>query len=128
MGPCVESLLFTPWVAILRRLIRFPNALPGCIAGTVFSDKLGRIVLLDRFHPDIIPEGTFLQFRIFDRPGIIGKVGTILGNHSINIAGFGVSRHVSGEEVATEITNLFQNKQFFVKIIACPGRNSSRKA
>jgi D-3-phosphoglycerate dehydrogenase len=70
------------------------------IAGTVFSDKLGRIVLLDRFHLDIIPEGTFLHFKIFDRPGIIGKVGTILGSHSINIAGFGVSRHKSGEEVA----------------------------
>ncbi|MBA4418499.1 MAG: phosphoglycerate dehydrogenase [Syntrophus sp. (in: bacteria)] len=70
------------------------------IAGTVFSDKMGRIVLLNRFHLDIIPEGSFLHFRIFDRPGIIGKVGTILGNHSINIAGFGVSRQMSGEEVA----------------------------
>ena len=70
------------------------------IAGTVFSDKLGRIVFLDRFHLDIIPEGTFLHFKIFDRPGIIGKVGTILGGHGINIAGFGVSRHKSGEEVA----------------------------
>jgi len=70
------------------------------IAGTVFSDKLGRIVLLDRFHLDVIPEGTFLHFRIFDRPGIIGKVGTILGNHKINISGFSVSRQHTGEEVA----------------------------
>ncbi|HON85399.1 MAG TPA: phosphoglycerate dehydrogenase [Syntrophorhabdaceae bacterium] len=70
------------------------------IAGTVFSDKLGRIVLLDRFHLDVIPEGTFLHFRIFDRPGIIGKVGTILGNHRINISGFSVSRQHTGEEVA----------------------------
>ncbi|HOS59365.1 MAG TPA: phosphoglycerate dehydrogenase [Syntrophorhabdaceae bacterium] len=70
------------------------------IAGTVFSDKLGRIVLLDRFHLDVIPKGTFLHFKIFDRPGIIGKVGTILGDHNINIAGFGVSRQKSGEELA----------------------------
>ncbi|HOV90176.1 MAG TPA: phosphoglycerate dehydrogenase [Syntrophorhabdaceae bacterium] len=70
------------------------------IAGTVFSDKLGRIVLLDRFHLDVIPEGTFLHFRIFDRPGIIGKVGTILGNHRINISGLNVSRQHTGEEVA----------------------------
>ncbi len=70
------------------------------IAGTVFSDKLGRIVLLDRFHLDVIPEGTFLHFRIFDRPGIIGKVGTILGNHRINISGLSVSRQQTGEEVA----------------------------
>ncbi len=70
------------------------------IAGTVFPDKFGRIVLLDRFHLDVIPEGTFLHFRIFDRPGVIGKVGTILGDHSINIASFSVSRQTSGEEVA----------------------------
>ena len=70
------------------------------IGGTVFADKKGRIMLLNRFHLDIIPEGAFLQFRITDRPGIIGKVGTILGSHRINIAGFGVSRPVSGEEVA----------------------------
>jgi D-3-phosphoglycerate dehydrogenase len=70
------------------------------IAGTVFPDKLGRIVLLDRFHLDVIPEGTFLAFKIIDRPGIIGRVGTILGNHGINIAAFSVSREISGEEVA----------------------------
>jgi D-3-phosphoglycerate dehydrogenase len=70
------------------------------IAGTVFSDGAGRIVLYDKFRLDIVPEGTFLHFRIFDRPGIIGKVATILGNRDINIAGFGLSRQVSGEEIA----------------------------
>lgn len=70
------------------------------IAGTVFPDKLGRVVLLNRFHLDVVPEGHFLQFRIFDRPGIIGKVATILGNHTINISGFSLSRQQTGEEVA----------------------------
>lgn len=70
------------------------------IAGTVFPDKLGRIVLLDRFHLDMVPEGTFLAFKIIDRPGVIGTVGTILGNHGINIASFSLSRVASGEEVA----------------------------
>ena len=66
----------------------------------MFADGTGRVVLYDKFRLDIIPEGTFLQFRIFDRPGIIGKVGTILGANDINIAGFGLSRQVSGEEIA----------------------------
>jgi D-3-phosphoglycerate dehydrogenase / 2-oxoglutarate reductase len=70
------------------------------IAGTVFPDKMGRIVLIDRFHLDVVPEGTFLHFKIFDRPGVIGKVATILGNHQINIAGFGLSRHTGGVEIA----------------------------
>jgi D-3-phosphoglycerate dehydrogenase / 2-oxoglutarate reductase len=70
------------------------------IAGTVFSDGIGRVVLYDNFRLDIIPDGTFLHFRIFDRPGIIGKVATILGDKNINIAGFGLSRQKSGEEVS----------------------------
>ena len=81
------------------------------IAGTVFSDGIGRIVLYDKFRLDIVPEGTFLHFRIVDRPGIIGKVAGILGDNHINIAGFGLSRvvdtdgrgaakRIAGEEVA----------------------------
>jgi D-3-phosphoglycerate dehydrogenase len=70
------------------------------IGGTVFADGLGRIVLYDKFRLDIVPEGTFLHFRITDRPGIVGKVGTILGDNNINIASFGLSRAVTGVEVA----------------------------
>jgi D-3-phosphoglycerate dehydrogenase len=70
------------------------------VAGSVLADGSGRIVLYDKFRLDIIPEGTFLHFRIMDRPGIIGKVGTILGNNAINIAGFGLSRQTTGEEAA----------------------------
>jgi D-3-phosphoglycerate dehydrogenase len=70
------------------------------IAGTVFADGSGRVVLYDKFRLDIIPEGTFLHFRIMDRPGIIGKVASILGENRINIAGFGLSRQTSGEEAA----------------------------
>jgi D-3-phosphoglycerate dehydrogenase len=68
--------------------------------GTVFSDNRGRVILLDGFRLDIILDGTFLNFRIFDRPGVIGRVGTILGDHNINIAGLSLSRQVTGEEIA----------------------------
>ncbi len=91
------------------------------VAGTVFSDKVGRIVLLDRFRLDVIPEGIFLQFRIFDRPGIIGKVGTILGNNQINIGGFGVSRHTSGEEVAFVSLDASIGKNVLDEILAIDG-------
>jgi D-3-phosphoglycerate dehydrogenase len=70
------------------------------IAGTVFSDKSGRVVLFDRFHLDIIPEGTSIYFRNIDRPGIIGKVGTILGDNQINIAAFELGRQAGGEAIA----------------------------
>jgi D-3-phosphoglycerate dehydrogenase len=91
------------------------------IAGTVFADKLGRIVLLDRFHLDIIPEGSFLLFRIFDRPGVIGKVATILGNHAINIAGFELSRQKTGEEVAFVAVDDPINKKVLDEIFCIDG-------
>lgn len=70
------------------------------IAGTVFNNKEGRIVLFDDFRLDIIPDGTFLYFRNIDRPGVIGKVGTILGENNINIAGFELARQKGGEAIA----------------------------
>jgi D-3-phosphoglycerate dehydrogenase len=68
-------------------------------AGTVFADNVGRVMLYNRFRLDMIPEGTFLHFSILDRPGIIGKIGTILGDNQINISGFELSRHKTGEEI-----------------------------
>lgn len=91
------------------------------IAGTVFPDKLGRIVLLDRFHLDMIPEGVFLHFKIFDRPGVIGRVGTILGNHNINIAGLTLSRQKTGEEVAFVSVDNFIPEQVLNKILEIDG-------
>ncbi|MGA1846627.1 phosphoglycerate dehydrogenase [Deferribacter abyssi] len=70
------------------------------IAGTVFNDNEGRIVLFDDFRLDIIPKGTFIYFRNYDRPGVIGKVGTILGSNNINIAGFELARQSGGEALA----------------------------
>ena len=91
------------------------------IGGTVFPDKLGRVVLLDSFHLDIVPEGNFLHFRIVDRPGVIGKVATILGNHKINIAGFGLSRQKNGEEVAFVSVDNAIGKKVLQEILAIEG-------
>ncbi len=63
-------------------------------AGTVFADNTGRLLIYDKYYTDLICEGTFLYFNNLDRPGMIGKVGTILGNHSINIADFELSRNL----------------------------------
>ena len=41
---------------------------------------------------DLIADGTFLFFTNQDRPGVIGKVGTILGENKINVAGFYLGR------------------------------------
>jgi D-3-phosphoglycerate dehydrogenase / 2-oxoglutarate reductase len=61
------------------------------IAGTVF-DGVPRIVRLKDLHIEFIPEGHILVLSYEDRPGMIGKIGSILGRHNVNIASMHVGR------------------------------------
>jgi D-3-phosphoglycerate dehydrogenase len=62
------------------------------VEGTVFADLRGRVTAVDQFRVDLVAEGTFLFFTNRDRPGVIGRVGTILGENRINVAGFYLGR------------------------------------
>jgi D-3-phosphoglycerate dehydrogenase len=61
------------------------------IAGTVLMGE-PRAVRIDAFRVDLVPEGRFLVSRHEDRPGVVGRVGTILGEHDVNIASMQVGR------------------------------------
>jgi D-3-phosphoglycerate dehydrogenase len=61
------------------------------IAGTVLMDE-PRVVRIDLFRVDLVPTGRFLVSRHEDRPGVVGKVGSILGEHDVNIASMQVGR------------------------------------
>ncbi|SDF03384.1 phosphoglycerate dehydrogenase [Sporolituus thermophilus] len=62
------------------------------VAGTLFGKTEGRIVMIDGYRVDVEPEGWLLIGPHIDKPGMVGKVGTILGEHNINIAGMQVGR------------------------------------
>lgn len=55
------------------------------ISGFV-SDDNPRIVRLDRFTTSFVPEGYLLICHNYDRPGMIGKVGGVLGTNGVNIS------------------------------------------
>jgi D-3-phosphoglycerate dehydrogenase len=61
------------------------------IAGTVF-DGVPRIVRLRDLHIEFIPEGHVLVLSYEDRPGMVGRIGSILGRHNVNIASMHVGR------------------------------------
>ncbi len=61
------------------------------IAGTVF-DGTPRIVRLRDLQVEFIPEGHILVLSYEDRPGMVGKIGSILGRHNVNIASMHVGR------------------------------------
>lgn len=60
------------------------------IRGTVYGGNLLRIIEIDGFQIEVTPEGTMVVIFNDDKPGVIGSVGTVLGNHGININTMGV--------------------------------------
>ena len=56
------------------------------IAGTLFGMKELRIVKLNDFFIEAIPEGHILLVNNYDKPGVIGNIGNALGSRNINIA------------------------------------------
>jgi D-3-phosphoglycerate dehydrogenase len=56
------------------------------IAGTLFGRKELRIVKLNDFFIEAIPEGYILLVNNYDKPGVIGNIGNALGGRNINIA------------------------------------------
>lgn len=66
------------------------------VAATLFSHDEPRIVEVDGYRVDVIPEGTILVAESRDEPGFIGKVGTTLGELGINIATWKTGRSAPG--------------------------------
>jgi D-3-phosphoglycerate dehydrogenase len=62
----------------------------GCvdrlIAGAIFHGGQPRIVRIDDFMLEAIPEGPTILLHNHDQPGVVGKVGTMLGEAGINIS------------------------------------------
>jgi len=64
------------------------------VAGTIIG-RSPRIVEIDRLFVDTPIKGHFLIIRNDDRPGIVGAVGTLLGNSGQNIANLSLARNKS---------------------------------
>jgi len=73
------------------------------ILGTVYADGLPRVLRIDGFAMDMIPEGNMVLIVNKDQPGVIGTVGTSFGDAQVNIADMVISREVDGEGKATAL-------------------------
>ena len=63
---------------------------------TVIHEEQPRLLEFDGIDIETPLEGNLLVCRNFDVPGVIGKIGTILGQHGVNIANFALGRQRSG--------------------------------
>ncbi len=76
------------------------------VTGTVLGHRHGRMVEFDDYLLDAIPEGPLLVTIHEDVPGVLGKIGSILGAGEINIARMQLGTPNSGEPRALGIWNL----------------------
>ena len=100
------------------------------ICGTVFGGNLLRIINIDGFGIEVTPEDNMVVIFNDDRPGVIGSIGYVLGNHGININTLGVGHKGQGkaifavsldkmpnEKCAAELTGLdFVNEMYVCKL------------
>lgn len=75
------------------------------IAGVLFAGHEPRIVQIDGFRIDAVPEGQILIVSSRDVPGVIGRIGTILGANYVNIGEYRLGRTHAGDR-ALSVINL----------------------
>ncbi len=78
----------------------------SAVEGSVLLDVSPRLLSVDGIYVEAPLEGHLVFMKNQDVPGVIGRVGTILGENSINIANFSLGRrenHVSPDEPAEAV-------------------------
>lgn len=66
------------------------------IVGRVYQDMRPRVVEINGYFMDIVPESSMVLLQNEDRPGMIGLVGNEFGNAGVNIADMAISRRDLG--------------------------------
>ncbi len=67
------------------------------VEGTIFGKDDARIVRINKFRLEVIPEGHLGLIHNVDKPGSIGSIGVTLGKHNINISRMMVGREEDGQ-------------------------------
>ncbi len=73
------------FTTLIRVTVRAGNE-ENVVSGTIFGKYEPRLVRINKFRLEAVPEGHMLFIYNTDRPGVIGAIGTTTGRHNINIA------------------------------------------
>jgi D-3-phosphoglycerate dehydrogenase len=73
------------------------------VTGSVFGKGDSRVVQFNEFHFEAVLSKHMLVLTNMDVPGVIGKLGSVLGTNNINIAGFHLGRIKEGDKAVAVI-------------------------
>jgi D-3-phosphoglycerate dehydrogenase len=97
------------------------------VEGALFGKSEPRIVKIDEFFLDAVPEGYLLLLHNKDEPGVIGNIGTLLSDGKVNIARLHLGRSaVGGEAVSVWNIDTPLSKELTEKILKIPNIISVR--
>jgi D-3-phosphoglycerate dehydrogenase / 2-oxoglutarate reductase len=68
------------------------------VLGTVLHGNSPRLLRIDEIDVEAPLQGNIIYMRNRDVPGVIGRVGTVLGQHNVNIANFSLGRSEQAQE------------------------------
>ncbi|HKN69285.1 MAG TPA: hypothetical protein VJW73_23560, partial [Gemmatimonadaceae bacterium] len=74
------------------------------VAGSAAPDATPRLTRIGSFHVDVTPRQTLIVLTNNDVPGVIGRVGTLLGDAGVNIAEYHQARLAQGGEALAAIS------------------------
>ncbi len=96
----VKSSRPTDFASSITIKVRTKDA-ENIVEGALFGKKEPRIVRIDKFFLDAVPEGYLLLLQNEDKPGVIGNVGTLLAANNVNIARLHLGRQSTGGEAVS---------------------------
>jgi D-3-phosphoglycerate dehydrogenase len=93
----------------------------GLAEGAIFGRRDPRIVKVDQFRLDAIPEGHMVLIYNYDKPGVIGNIGTTLGNSGVNIARMHLGREkIEGKALVVLSTDSMMTDEDLKKLRDLP--------
>ena len=97
------------------------------VAGTIFANGKPRVIQVKGINMEAEPTASMLYVTNEDKPGHIGRLGTLLGNLGINIANFNLGRaDVGGDAIALLSIDGEVNDAQLKEIAALPGVKQAR--
>jgi D-3-phosphoglycerate dehydrogenase len=121
-----QSALKEDFVNLVRVEIDGPSGTHHA-SGTLIGKRHLRLVELDEFLLDAIPEGALLVTHHADRPGVAGRIGTLLGAEGVNIARLqiGLPRERAGTALGVFNLDLLPAAALLERLRATPGVESA---